>query len=166
MAQRGAVVTGIDLSDKALAVARLHRLESGQNVDYRKISAEELAEQAAVVSTWSLAWKCSNTSPTGQYNFCLRRTGQPGGHVFFSTINRNAKAYLLAVVGAEYVLMMLPRAHTSTRSSSSPPNFHAGQKVSGWNPMNDRNELQPFNQRYSLGRNTDVNYLLHCINAV
>ena len=110
MAQRGALVTGIDLSDKALGVARLHLLESGNTVDYQKISTEDLADQAAdrfdIVTCMEMLEHVPN--PASTIAACAALV-KPGGHVFFSTINRNAKAYLLAVIGAEYLLKMLPK---------------------------------------------------------
>jgi 2-polyprenyl-6-hydroxyphenyl methylase/3-demethylubiquinone-9 3-methyltransferase len=110
MCDRGATVTGIDLSDKALSVARLHLLESGRTVDYRKIAAEELAAQEGcsydVVTCMEMLEHVPD--PASSVAACAALV-KPGGHVFFSTINRNPKAYLLAVIGAEYVLQMLPR---------------------------------------------------------
>ncbi|MBP7523897.1 MAG: bifunctional 2-polyprenyl-6-hydroxyphenol methylase/3-demethylubiquinol 3-O-methyltransferase UbiG, partial [Propionivibrio sp.] len=110
MAVKGATVTGIDLSNKALAVARLHLLESGNTVEYREISAEQLAGESPasydVVSCMEMLEHVPN--PASTIAACAALV-KPGGHVFFSTINRNAKAYLLAVIGAEYVLKMLPK---------------------------------------------------------
>ena len=109
MAQRGAEVTGIDLSDKALAVAKLHLLESGAKVDYRKIAAEDLAAEAPasfdIVTCMEMLEHVPQ--PASTIAACAALV-KPGGHVFFSTINRNTKAYLLAVIGAEYILKMLP----------------------------------------------------------
>jgi 2-polyprenyl-6-hydroxyphenyl methylase/3-demethylubiquinone-9 3-methyltransferase len=110
MAQMGARVTGIDLSEKALAVARLHQVESGVSVDYRLIAAEALAPEAAdsfdVVTCMELLEHVPE--PASTIAACARLVS-PGGIVVFSTINRNAKAYVFAVIGAEYVLKLLPR---------------------------------------------------------
>ncbi|MBP6727699.1 MAG: bifunctional 2-polyprenyl-6-hydroxyphenol methylase/3-demethylubiquinol 3-O-methyltransferase UbiG, partial [Thauera sp.] len=110
LAQRGAQVTGIDLSDKALAVARLHLLESGAQVTYRKIAAEDLAAESPgefdVVTCMEMLEHVPN--PASTIAACANLV-KPGGHVFFSTLNRNPKSYLLAVIGAEYILKMLPR---------------------------------------------------------
>jgi len=163
MAKRGAVVTGIDLSDKALGVARLHLLESGNSVDYRKISAEELAEQAAcsydIVTCMEMLEHVPN--PASTISACAALV-KPGGHVFFSTINRNAKAYVLAVIGAEYVLKMLPKGTHDYAKFIKPSELSRWAKSVGLEP----DELigmtyNPFSKTYSLGRDTDVNYLLH-----
>jgi len=163
MAQRGAEVTGIDLSEKALGVARLHLLESGNQVDYRNISAEALAEQ--VPDTFDIV-TCMEMlehvpSPASIISACSTLV-KPGGHVFFSTLNRNPKAYLFAVVGAEYILNMLPKGTHDYAKFIRPSELSRWAKSVGLEP----DELigmtyNPFTQRYSLGNNTDVNYLLH-----
>lgn len=167
MAQGGAEVTGIDLSDKALAVARLHLLESGNRVDYRKISAEEFADQSVanfdIVTCMEMLEHVPN--PASTIAACAALV-KPGGHVFFSTINRNAKAYLLAVVGAEYVLKLLPKRTHDYAKFIKPSELSRWAKSVGLEP----DELigmtyNPFFRRYSLGRDTDVNYLLHTVKA-
>ncbi|MBK7327269.1 MAG: bifunctional 2-polyprenyl-6-hydroxyphenol methylase/3-demethylubiquinol 3-O-methyltransferase UbiG [Propionivibrio sp.] len=165
MAQRGATVTGIDLSDKALGVAKLHLLESGNKVDYQKSSAEEFADQAPgsfdVVTCMEMLEHVPN--PASIISACSVLV-KPGGHVFFSTINRNAKAYLLAVVGAEYVLKMLPKGTHDYAKFIKPSELSRWAKSALLEP----DELigmtyNPLSQRYSLGHDTDVNYLLHTI---
>ena len=167
MAQRGAEVTGIDLSDKALAVARLHLLESGNRVDYQKIAAEELATQAAgrfdVVTCMEMLEHVPN--PASIIAACAALV-KPGGHVFFSTLNRNAKAYALAVVGAEYLLKLLPKGTHDYAKFIKPSELSRWAKSVGLEP----DELigmtyNPLTQRYRLGRDTDVNYLLHTVKA-
>jgi len=168
MAQRGALVTGIDLSDKALGVARLHLLESGNTVEYRKIAAEELADQAAgnydMVTCMEMLEHVPN--PASTIAACAALV-KPGGHVFFSTINRNAKAYLLAVIGAEYVLKMLPKGTHDYAKFIKPSELSRWAKSVRLEP----DELigmsyNPINQRYSLGRDTDVNYLMHTVKVL
>lgn len=168
MAQRGALVTGIDLSDKALGVARLHLLESGNTVDYQKISAEELADQSAgrfdMVTCMEMLEHVPN--PASTIAACAALV-KPGGHVFFSTINRNAKAYLLAVIGAEYLLKMLPKGTHNYAKFIKPSELSRWAKSVRLEP----DELigmsyNPINRRYSLGRDTDVNYLMHTVKAV
>ena len=163
MAQRGAEVTGIDLSEKALGVARLHLLESGNRVDYRNISAEALAEQTPgtfdIVTCMEMLEHVP--SPASIISACSALV-KPGGHVFFSTLNRNPKAYLFAVVGAEYILNMLPKGTHDYAKFIKPSELSRWAKSVDLEP----DELigmtyNPFTQRYSLGRNTDVNYLLH-----
>ena len=152
MAQRGALVTGIDLSDKALGVARLHLLESGNTVDYLKISAEELADQSAgrfdMVTCMEMLEHVPN--PASTIAACAALV-KPGGHVFFSTINRNPKAYLLAVIGAEYVLKMLPKGTHDYAKFIKPSELSRWAKSVRLEP----DELigmsyNPLNQRYSL----------------
>ena len=162
MATRGALVTGIDLSDKALSVARLHLLESGQKVDYRKISAEELAagmpDAFDIVTCLEMLEHVPD--PASTVRACARLV-RPGGRVFFSTINRTPKAYLFAVVGAEYVLNLLPRGtHDYTRfiRPAELARFCrdaglAGEEVIGMT-------YNPFSKTYALGADTDVNYLM------
>ncbi len=110
MAERGASVTGIDLGDKALAVARLHLLESGRQVDYRKIAAEELAiEQPGTFDVVTCMEMLEHVPDPASIVKACATLVKPGGTVFFSTISRNLRAYLHAVIGAEYVLNLLPR---------------------------------------------------------
>ncbi|MCP5269394.1 MAG: bifunctional 2-polyprenyl-6-hydroxyphenol methylase/3-demethylubiquinol 3-O-methyltransferase UbiG [Zoogloeaceae bacterium] len=163
MATRGATVTGIDLSEKALGVARLHLLESGHSVDYRLLSAEELAEQEAghydVVTCMEMLEHVPN--PASTIASCAALV-KPGGHVFFSTINRNPKAYLLAVIGAEYILKMLPKGTHDYAKFIKPSEMARWAKSVGL----ELDEVigmtyNPLSKRYSLGRDTDVNYLVH-----
>ena len=110
MAGAGANVTGIDLSDKALQVAKLHLLESGKQVDYRKIAVEDLAaEQPAHYDVVTCLEMLEHVPDPGSVIAACAKLAKPGGWVFFSTLNRNPKSYLLAVIGAEYILNMLPR---------------------------------------------------------
>ncbi|HJW27222.1 MAG TPA: bifunctional 2-polyprenyl-6-hydroxyphenol methylase/3-demethylubiquinol 3-O-methyltransferase UbiG [Rhodocyclaceae bacterium] len=162
MATRGAQVTGIDLSDKPLGVARLHLLESGQKVDYRKISAEDLAAEMPgafdVVTCMELLEHVPN--PASTIAACAQLV-KPGGMVFFSTLNRNPKAYLLAVVGAEYILGWLPKG---THEYSK---FIKPSELARWARQAD---LEPTEfvgmtysilaRQYTLGSDTDVNYLM------
>jgi 2-polyprenyl-6-hydroxyphenyl methylase/3-demethylubiquinone-9 3-methyltransferase len=163
MAKRGASVTGIDLSDKALGVARLHLLESGQKVEYRKISAEDLADEAAgtfdVVTCMEMLEHVPD--PASTIKACATLV-KPGGHVFFSTINRNPKAYVLAVVGAEYILKMLPKGTHDYAKFIKPAELSRWAKSVDLEPDDLIGmTYNPFSKRYSLGRDTDVNYLLH-----
>jgi 2-polyprenyl-6-hydroxyphenyl methylase/3-demethylubiquinone-9 3-methyltransferase len=163
MAARGARVTGIDLAEKPLKVAQLHLLESGLEVDYRLMATEALALESpcgfGVVTCMELLEHVPDPSAT------VRACGdlaEPGGRVFFSTINRNLKSYLLAVVGAEYVLKLLPRGtHDYARfikpSELSAMCRAAGLQVAGVTGMT----YNPFTMVYSLGDDADVNYILH-----
>ena len=110
LAQRGAMVTGIDMGDAPLGVAKLHQLESGLSIDYHKSTAEDFAkdhENAFDVVT-CLEMLEHVPDPSSVVSACAKMV-KPGGHVFFSTINRNPKAFLFAIIGAEYILRLLPR---------------------------------------------------------
>jgi len=162
MAVRGAEVTGIDLSEKPLGVARLHLLESGQKVDYRKISAEQMAAEmpGAFDAVTCLEMLEHVPDPASIVASCARLV-KPGGQVFFSTINRNPKAYLFAVIGAEYLLQMLPKGTHDFAKFIKPSELTRWCKQSGLEP----DELtgmtyNPLTRHYALGRDTDVNYLI------
>jgi len=162
MAARGALVTGIDLAEKALGVARLHLLEAGGKVDYRHVSAEQLAaEQPAAYDVVTCLEMLEHVpDPASTVSACATLV-KPGGHVFFSTISRNPKAYLLAVVGAEYVLNMLPRGTHDYAKFIRPSELarmvrEAGLDVAEVIGMT----YNPLTRRYSLGQDTSVNYLL------
>jgi 2-polyprenyl-6-hydroxyphenyl methylase/3-demethylubiquinone-9 3-methyltransferase len=162
MAVRGAEVTGIDLSEKPLGVAKLHLLESGQKVDYRKISAEQMAAEmpGAFDAVTCLEMLEHVPDPASIVASCARLV-KPGGQVFFSTINRNPKAYLFAVIGAEYLLQMLPKGTHDFARFIKPSELTRWCKQSGLEP----DELtgmtyNPLTRHYALGRDTDVNYLI------
>jgi 2-polyprenyl-6-hydroxyphenyl methylase / 3-demethylubiquinone-9 3-methyltransferase len=162
MAQRGARVTGIDLAEKPLRVAQLHLLESGAEVRYERASAEEFAAAHAegfdVVTCMEMLEHVPD--PASAVAACARLL-RPGGRAFFSTINRNPKSYLFAVIGAEYVLKLLPRGtHDYTR-------FIRPSELSAWCRDAGLRALEltgmtynPLMRRYRLGRDSDVNYLL------
>ena len=165
MAGKGARVTGIDLSDKALAVARLHLLESGAAVDYRKASAEELAAEAPgefdVVTCMEMLEHVPN--PGSVVAACAALV-KPGGHVFFSTINRNPKAYLFAVIGAEYVLKMLPKGTHDYAKFIKPSDLARWAKSVGLPPQAVIGmSYNPLSKQYWLGSDTSVNYLMHTV---
>lgn len=165
MAARGAEVTGVDLSEKALAVARLHLYESRQKVDYRSVSAEDLAEASPasfdIVTCMEMLEHVPD--PQSTVRACANLV-RPGGDVFFSTINRNLKAYLFAVVGAEYVLRLLPRGTHDYGKFIRPAELaafcrHAGLAVEDIIGMT----YNPISGHYALGRDADVNYLMRAV---
>ena len=166
MATHGAAaVTGIDLGSKALGVARLHALESGlENLDYVEISAEALAAaQPAsfdVVTCMEMLEHVPNPASTVQACADLVR---PGGWVFFSTINRNPKAFLLAIVGAEYLLKLLPRGtHEYDRFLRPSELAHHVRRV-GLELIDSQGlSYNPVTRRYRLAPVTSVNYLIAC----
>jgi 2-polyprenyl-6-hydroxyphenyl methylase/3-demethylubiquinone-9 3-methyltransferase len=162
MAAKGATVTGIDLADKPLKVAMLHRMETGTNVDYRLVSAEDLAAElpGAFDMVTCMEMLEHVPDPPAIVGACAKLV-KPGGLVFFSTINRNAKSFAFAIVGAEYVLGLLPKGtHEYARfirpSELSRACRDAGLAVFDLTGMS----YNPFAKVYSLGRDVDVNYLL------
>ncbi|WP_374328227.1 bifunctional 2-polyprenyl-6-hydroxyphenol methylase/3-demethylubiquinol 3-O-methyltransferase UbiG [Azonexus sp.] len=162
MAALGAEVTGIDLSEKPLGVARLHLLESGQKVDYRQISAEELAEQmpGAFDTVTCLEMLEHVPNPSSTITACARLV-KPGGQVFFSTLNRNPKAYLFAVIGAEYLLKLLPKGTHDYAKFIKPSELSRWAKMGNLEPQEILGmSYNPLTREYSLGRDTSVNYLL------
>ncbi len=163
MAERGADVTGIDLGEKALKVAKLHQLESSSKVDYRLISVEELAiqqpESFDVVTCMEMLEHVPD--PESIIHACAQLT-KPGGSVFFSTINRNPKAYLFAVIGAEYLLNMLPKGTHEYQKFIKPSELSSWARDSGLNVNKLRGMgYNPLIDHYSLGDDVSVNYLIH-----
>jgi 2-polyprenyl-6-hydroxyphenyl methylase/3-demethylubiquinone-9 3-methyltransferase len=164
MAKLDAKVTGIDLGEKALQVAQLHLLESGIQVDYRKVSVEDLAlEQPGhydIVTCMEMLEHVPN--PASIVRACAQLV-KPGGHVFFSTLNRNPKSYLLAIIGAEYILNMLARGTHDYAKFIKPSELAQFCRDNALN-INDiiGMSYNPISKVYSLGRDTDVNYMMAC----
>ena len=167
MAARGARVTGIDLAGEPLKVAQLHLIESGREVDYRLAAPEDLAREAPgsfdLVTCMELLEHVPDPSIT--VGACAT-LAKPGGHLFFSTINRNLKSYLLAIIGAEYVLKLLPRGTHDYARFIKPSELAsmcraAGLRVESITGMT----YNPLTRVYSLGGDTDVNYILHATKA-
>ena len=161
MAQRGAGVTGIDLSEKALRVAELHLLESRLPVRYEKSSAEDFTGEFDVVTCMELLEHVPE--PASMVAACARLV-RPGGQVFFSTINRNPKSYLFAVVGAEYVLGLLPKGTHDYQRFIKPSELARWSRVAGLRADEFVGmTYNPLSRVYRLGRDCDVNYLLCCV---
>lgn len=165
MARRGAHVLGIDLADKPLKVAELHALEAGTpNVDYRLVSAEALADEMPgafdVVTCMEMLEHVPD--PSSIVNACAR-LARPGGHVFFSTINRNPKSFAFAIVGAEYVLGLLPKGTHEYARFIRPSELAAWCRSSGLDVHTIRGmQYNPLTQRYWLSDDASVNYLVAC----
>lgn len=163
MARKGAEVLGIDLATKALRVAQLHALEVGtQNVEYREISAEALAaEQPASFDVVTCMEMLEHVpDPTSIVRACSALV-KPGGWVFFSTIHRNAKAFMLAIVGAEYMLNMLPRGTHEYAKMIRPSELAASCRSANLDVLHTKGlEYNPITRRYWLSGDTSVNYLL------
>ena len=165
MAECSAKVTGIDLGEKALRIAQLHSLESGVAVDYQLISVEALAEQQPasfdVVTCLEMLEHVPN--PASVVAACAKLV-KSGGHVFFSTINRNTKAYLLAVIGAEYVLNMLPRGTHDYAKFIKPSELAGWMRPAGLSLQHQIGmSYNPITQHYWLDSNVSVNYMMHAI---
>ena len=165
MARRGATVTGIDLSEKALKVAELHLHESRLKVSYEKASVEDFAAchaaQFDLVTCMELLEHVPE--PASMVAACARLV-RPAGQVFFSTINRNPKAYVFAVIGAEYVLGLLPRGTHDYARFVRPSELARWSRESGLNPLELAGmTYNPITRRYRLGADCSVNYLLRCM---
>ena len=163
IARKGATALGIDLSTKALKVAQLHALEAGTpNVTYREIAAEALAAEAPgqydVVTCMEMLEHVPD--PASIVNACAQMV-KPGGWVFFSTLNRNAKSFLFAIVGAEYVLNLLPRGTHEYAKMIRPSELLSFCRASGLELRDTKGmEYNPLTKRYWLSANTSVNYLI------
>lgn len=168
MTRQGAHVKGIDLSKKALGVADLHSLESGLTVTYEEIAAEALAAREAghydVVTCMEMLEHVPD--PAAVVAACATLV-KPGGHVFFSTLNRNLKSYLFAVIGAEYVLRLLPRGTHDYAKFIRPAELAGFARSSGLQLIDIKGlTYNPFTQRYAINDDTDVNYLIACTRDV
>jgi len=160
MARRGAKVTGIDLSEKALRVAELHLHESQLDVSYRRLSVEDCEGEFDVVTCMELLEHVP--APERMVAACAR-LARPGGRVFFSTINRNPKSYLFAVVGAEYVLNLLPKGTHDYQRFIKPSELSRWARAAGLSIEELKGmTYNPLTRRYRLGEDCDVNYLLCC----
>ncbi|NDY90153.1 bifunctional 2-polyprenyl-6-hydroxyphenol methylase/3-demethylubiquinol 3-O-methyltransferase UbiG [Ideonella livida] len=164
MAQAGARVTGIDLSPKPLKVARLHAMEAGVQLDYREVAAEALAQempgQFDVVTCMEMLEHVPEPASVVQACATLVR---PGGTVFFSTLNRNLKSYLLAIVGAEHVLKMIPKGTHDHQRFIRPAELAAQARQAGLAAFAMAGlEFNPLTQRYRLSADASVNYLVAC----
>ncbi len=164
MAGLGAQVTGIDLADKALQVARLHLLESNRQVDYRKIAVEALAtEQPARYDVVTCLEMLEHVPDPDSVIAACSSLVKPGGWVFFSTLNRNPKSYLFAIIGAEYVLNMLPRGTHDYAKFLKPSELAQSCRNARLNVVDLIGmSYNPISKVYALGKDTDVNYMIAC----
>jgi 2-polyprenyl-6-hydroxyphenyl methylase / 3-demethylubiquinone-9 3-methyltransferase len=164
MARKGAKVTGIDLSEKALKVADLHSLESGVQVRYQLVAAEDMAAQEAgqydVVTCMEML---EHVPDPASIVHAAATLVKPGGKIFFSTLNRNPKSYLFAVIGAEYLLRLLPKGTHDYAKFITPAELsqyirNAGLQVDSLKGLG----YNPLSKIYSLNDDTDVNYMVAC----
>lgn len=168
MSAFGAEVTGIDMGEAPLSVAELHLLESGEKVEYLKITAEELAEQRPeqydVVTCLEMLEHVPN--PALVIEACAKMV-KPGGDVYFSTINRNPKAWLFAIVGAEYVLNMLPKGTHEYDKLIKPSELSQYARQSGLEMQRMVGlHYNPLTKTYKLAPGVDVNYMIHCTKPI
>lgn len=164
---KGADVMGIDLGEKALNVAKLHQLESNAKVTYQYISVEQLAvEQPCSFDVVTCMEMLEHVpDPSAIVTACAKLV-KPGGSVFFSTINRNPKAYLFAVIGAEYVLNLLPKGTHDYAKFIKPSELSSWVRQANLNVTGMRGmSYNPITQRYSLGDDVSVNYMMHTVMA-
>ena len=164
---KGADVTGIDLGEKALNVAKLHQLESGAKVDYQYISVEQLAvQQPASFDVVTCMEMLEHVPDPAAIVAACAKLVKPGGSVFFSTINRNPKAYLFAVIGAEYVLNMLPKGTHDYAKFIKPSELSTWARQADLNMAGMRGmDYNLLTQHYSLGDDVSVNYMMHTVLA-
>ena len=163
MAAAGAHVTGIDMAEGPLEVARLHQIESGAKVEYLQATAEELAtKRAGQFDVVTCLEMLEHVPSPPQVIESVTELVKPGGHVFFSTINRNPKSFLFAIVGAEYVLKLLPAGTHEYQKFIRPSELESWSRAAGLQLQSSIGLLyNPFTREYSLGPNVDVNYLMY-----
>jgi len=163
MALRKAQVTGIDMGETPLSVAQLHSLESGVEIDYQQTTAEAIAaESPGQYDIVTCLEMLEHVPDPGSIIEACAALVKPGGHVFFSTINRNPKAFALAVIGAEYLLRMLPKGTHEYAKFIRPSELEGWARNSGLKLENVTGmTYNPIFQSYKLGTDVDVNYLMH-----
>ncbi|MEM9689153.1 MAG: bifunctional 2-polyprenyl-6-hydroxyphenol methylase/3-demethylubiquinol 3-O-methyltransferase UbiG [Pseudomonadota bacterium] len=163
MANAGATVTGIDKAGAALSVARLHQAESGANVDYIESTAEEIAaDQPGTYDVVTCLEMLEHVPDPSAVIKACRDLVKPGGHVFFSTINRNPKSFLFAIVGAEYVLRLLPAGTHEYRKFIKPSELDSWARDAGLDVITTTGlHYNPITDKYWLAPGMSVNYMMH-----
>ncbi len=164
MALKGASVTGIDVAEMSLKVAKLHLQESKLDIDYQLITAEEFAQQNAgefdIVTCLDMLEHVPDAASIVAAAASLLK---PDGDLFFSTINRNPKAFVLAILGAEYILNMIPRGTHDYKNFIKPSELASAVRANQMEVVDITGmTYNPLTRRYRLGRDVDVNYLMHC----
>ena len=168
MSDKGASVTGIDMAEASLDVARLHALEGQVNIEYTQITVEDLAMQSPekfdIVTCMELLEHVPD--PASVVLACSQLV-KPGGHVYFSTINRNAKSFLFAIIGAEYLLNLLPKGTHQYEKFIRPSELNRWSEAADLTTQNLIGmHYSPLLQRYSLGPGLDVNYIMHTTRGI
>ena len=164
LALKGANVTGIDMAEMSLKVAKLHLHESELDIDYQLITAEEFAQQNAgefdIVTCLEMLEHVPDAASIVAAAVSLLK---PDGHLFFSTINRNPKAFVLAILGAEYILNMIPRGTHDYKKFIKPSELASAVRANQMEVIDITGmTYNPLTRHYRLGRDVDVNYLMHC----
>jgi len=164
MALKGASVTGIDMAEMSLKVAKLHLHESELDIDYQLVTAEEFAQQNAgefdIVTCLEMLEHVPDAASIVAAAASLLK---PDGHLFFSTINRNPKAFVLAILGAEYILNMIPRGTHDYKKFIKPSELASAVRANQMEVIDITGmTYNPLTRHYRLGRDVDVNYLMHC----
>ena len=163
MALRDAEVTGIDMGETPLSVAQLHSLEAGVEIDYQQITAEEMAAQRpAQYDVVTCMEMLEHVPDPGAIIAACAALVKPDGHIFFSTINRNPKSFAMMIVGAEYVMRMLPKGTHEYAKFIRPSELESWGRESGLK-LDDISGMtyNPIFQSYKIGNDVDVNYLMH-----
>ena len=162
MAKLGAKVTGIDMAEAPLSVAKLHLYESNLNIDYQQITAEQLSEeQPASFDIITCLEMLEHVPDPASVITACHRLVKPEGYLFFSTINRNSKSYLFAIIGAEYFLKLLPKGTHDYAKFIRPAELAQWVRAAGGD-MKDiiGMSYNPLTKHYSLGKDVSVNYLI------
>lgn len=164
LAHRGAEVTGIDMSSEPLNVAKIHRLESGLDIDYQQSTAEAWAEQHQgeydIVACLEML---EHVPDPGAVIAACSTLLKPGGQVYFSTINRNPKSYLFAIIGAEYILQLLPKGIHDYAKFIKPSEMAAWARAANLQVQDIKGmSYNPLTTNYKINQDTRVNYLMSC----
>ncbi|MFT5219387.1 MAG: 2-polyprenyl-6-hydroxyphenyl methylase/3-demethylubiquinone-9 3-methyltransferase [Planctomycetota bacterium] len=168
LAEKGALVTGIDMADQSLRVAKMHLHESKLEVDYQLSTAEDFAlAHKAEFDLITCMEMLEHVPHPEQIVSAASQMLKPDGRLFLSTINRNPKSFLMAIVGAEYLLKMIPRGTHEYRKLIKPSELAKAARACGLD-VNDVSGMtyNPLSRQYKIGRDIDVNYLMSCLNSV
>ncbi|RLA14231.1 MAG: bifunctional 3-demethylubiquinol 3-O-methyltransferase/2-polyprenyl-6-hydroxyphenol methylase [Gammaproteobacteria bacterium] len=164
LARRGAIVTGIDMAEMSLKVANMHLYESELKIDYQMSTAEEFATtHSGEFDIVTCLEMLEHVPDPGSVVAAASQLMKPDGHAFFSTINRNPKSFVLAILGAEHILNMVPKGTHEYKSFITPSELASAARANGLE-VRDISGMtyNPLTRHYKLGRDIDVNYLMHC----
>jgi len=164
LARRGAIVTGIDMAEMSLKVANMHLYESELKIDYQMSTAEEFATtHSGEFDIVTCLEMLEHVPDPGSVVAAASQLMKPDGHAFFSTINRNPKSFVLAILGAEHILNMVPKGTHEYKSFIKPSELASAARANGLE-VRDISGMtyNPLTRHYKLGRDIDVNYLMHC----